>query len=137
MKIREIYQPWHKATRPPDIIDFIIQQGGLQDQGGELRAMDLNKVRKGQWGILSTRHGLPLDHARETAEEHGYLPPGSTIADLLDAIRATSLGHPVYRPEDAYVWHELRRNQWHQDLEDARRQEEEDFWNPNNALAGL
>jgi hypothetical protein len=135
MKIAEIYAAdWHRNSRPPDIIDFLISRGGLLDQGGELRAMDLNRVRKGQFGILSTRRGMTLDHAREAAEEAGYLKRDSYISDLLSAIQATALGAPVYRPEDAVVWRENERNRLAQQLQD---QTEEDLWNPNNAFADL
>lgn len=133
MKIVEIFADWQRSTRPPDIIDFLIMHGGILDRGGELRAMDLNRVRKGQFGILSTRRGMSLDHAREVAEEAGYLRPGSYISDLLDAIQATALGHPVYRPEDAVVWHEQERDRRNQQMQD----QETDFWHPDNLFAGL
>lgn len=88
--------------------------------------MDLNRVQKGKFGILARRNGLTLDYAREAAEEAGYLRPGSDINDLLDAIRETALGHPVFRPGDEGDWRAFQAAERHRQLEaDA------DPWDPN------
>lgn len=97
--------------RPPDLIDMLMDRGGVRDAGGELAAMDLNRPQKGRWGILSRAGGMPLDEARTIAEEEGYLPPGSDINDLLEAIRETSQGRPVFRPGEALDWQEYRANE--------------------------
>lgn len=89
------------ARRPEDIVEFLKSRGGVFDEGGDLRAMDLNRTQRGAFGILSTRNGLSLDYAREAAEEAGFLRPGSTTTDLLGAIQETARGNPVFRPEDA------------------------------------
>jgi hypothetical protein len=92
--------------RPEDIIDFFMRGGGIKDEGGELRAMDLNRPQQGKFGTLSRQSGMPLDKARELAEEEGFLPSGSDINDLLNAFRETSQGRPVFRPEEAPAWRE-------------------------------
>jgi hypothetical protein len=95
--------------RPDDIIDFLMQQGGVQDEGGELHAMDLHQPQKGKFGTLVNRNGLSLDYAREAAEEAGYLPEGSTTSDLLGAIDATSRGNPAFIPEQAAEFRDYQR----------------------------
>jgi len=104
------------ASRPPpkpqDIVEFLTSRGGVRDDGGELRAMDTNRVNggygtggvgKGSFGILSREKGLPPDHAREIAEEAGYLKPGSSISDLYDAIHDSVRGRPHYSDADADI----------------------------------
>ena len=100
-------EPW----RPPDIVEFLTRAGGIKDQGGELRAMDLNRVNQGTFGRLAHANGMPLDTARETAEEARYLPSGSDINDLLGAIDTSYRGKPVYSANDegpAQLWQQWR-----------------------------
>lgn len=87
--------------RPQDIVQFLAARGGLLDQGGELRARDLNRPNKGISGILSRSTGMPLDTAREIAAEEGFLHPDSDVNDLLDAIDRTLHGLPVFSDRDA------------------------------------
>ena len=79
-----------RARRMPSgLLDFLAWQGGVQDPTGELRAMDLQKPGTGfrpGFGWVRSPKGLPPDYAREAAIEHGFLPEGSTVADLYDAI---------------------------------------------------
>lgn len=82
--------------RPQSLLSFLVAKGGVRPNG-DLEAMD---ARIGRPGLVN-RRGLTLDRAREAAEEVGYLPPGSTIADLLDQVDAELRGNRVYRPEDA------------------------------------
>ena len=77
----------------PSLLTFLIRRGGLQDHGGELAAMDASKVRI---GLVRKTGGESFDYAREAAEEAGYLPPGSGINDLLDAVSDELHGRPVY-----------------------------------------
>lgn len=88
-----------KAERELSLASFLVRRGGVQDQGGELAAMDAAKARPG----LVSREGMTLDGAREAAEELGYLPRGSTISDLLDALRQDIAGRPVMRGEAATI----------------------------------
>lgn len=77
----------------PTLLTFLIRKGGLRDQGGDLRAMDAHKRRV---GLVRQRGGLSLDYAREAAAEAGYLPAGSYVSDLLDAIARELRGHAVF-----------------------------------------
>lgn len=86
--------------RPRDLIEFLIGQGGVQDETGELRGQDLHRPQKGRFGTLVRDKGLPLDTAREQAEQAGYLPQGSTPADLISAIGDTAGGAPRYAGPD-------------------------------------
>ena len=83
-----------RAPREPqNILDFLASIGGVQDPTGELRAMDLHKrnlgwnARMGAW--IRSPKGKSPDYAREAAEEAGWLPEGSTISDMYEAIDNT------------------------------------------------
>lgn len=86
------------AAVPPEplrLAEFLRQQGGVRDQGGELRQIDARR-RPG----LVNRAGLSLDAAREAAEEAGYLPPNSDINALLAALDEDLRGVPQYSAVD-------------------------------------
>jgi hypothetical protein len=118
-----------EPQRPPDIIDFLMRQGGVQDDGGELRAMDLHRPQQGKFGTLVRRNGLELDYARESAVEAGYLPEGATVNDLLNALRDTSQGRPVFIPGQELEWRAA---------EQARRAgPQPDAFDPNEMFAGI
>jgi len=81
------------------LIDFLRDRGGLKDEGGDLRAAEMNSRFKG----LINKNGMSLDRAREAAAEAGYLGADTDRAmaettpnDLLDAIES----HPVYSVHD-------------------------------------
>ena len=135
MRIAEILswqqQPAQQPRRPHDIIDFLMARGGIRDYGGELRYMDLHRVQKGKFGRLARRNGMSLDTAREVAAEGGYIDPNGDINDLLQALFDTTHGQPVYSRNDS---NDVLA--WQQDKDaERRRQEEDDFWNPNNLFA--
>lgn len=98
--------------KPQDIVEFLISRGGMRDDGGELRAMDTNRVQggygtggvgQGSFGVLSRRNGRPPDEAREIAVEAGYLPQGATTRELYDAIHDSTRGIPRYSERDADI----------------------------------
>ncbi len=99
-----------EPPRPQDLIQFLRSRGGLAlDDGGELRAMDLDKGRG--FARLTNPKGMTLDEARELAVESGYLHPDSDINDLLFALHRTQGGQPVFNvsnPESA-TWLEFDR----------------------------
>jgi hypothetical protein len=91
---------------PRDIIQFLAQQGGIQDFKGEMRAIDAHKAFVPGVGKLMREKGMPLDTAREAAAEMGYFDgkygdrdtasEKSTVADLLDLIAETRRGNRQY-----------------------------------------
>lgn len=79
------------------LLDFIRQNGGVKDEGGELASFDIDADRKPfQRRIINNKTGLPLDTAREAAAEAGYLDRQSSISDFLDVIDKEARGAPVY-----------------------------------------
>lgn len=92
---------------PPDILKAIRELGGIKDPRFK------NRWKNGDWvsdgtrtdieNILDNRavsirrnDGMELDYMREALVELGYLPEGSTEADLLDAISRSAGGEKVY-----------------------------------------
>lgn len=78
------------------LVDFLRQRGGVQDEGGELKALEVDADRKRGEKRLVQAKGLPLDRAREAAAEAGYLDKQSSVADFLDKIEQEVRGEPVY-----------------------------------------
>lgn len=82
----------------PSLLSFLARRGGIaKDQSvyrGELGQI-FDKA-SGPVGLLRRVGGHTLDHAREMAEEAGYLKPGSDINELLDAITRENAGDKVY-----------------------------------------
>lgn len=90
---------------PLSLFQFLASKGGIQDQRGELRAMDLHRTFvPGKGKLVRPNGGLTLDRARELAEEAGYLRASdrgdrfgrTEINDLLEVLRAESFGRKVY-----------------------------------------
>ena len=90
---------------PADLVTFLRSQGGVIDQGGELRAMgisdnagrDLDFARGEQrFGrLVDNENGLTLDQAADLAWRSGYFPDHAerpTIAEFLDAVDNTNRG---------------------------------------------
>jgi hypothetical protein len=91
------------AKRPPSLVEFLRAQGGVLDDKGELAAIGAGSLAVKRGAKVDSR--VPLDRAREAAEEAGYIGrPGeaqvTTVADLLDAIDTELRGQPVYSRED-------------------------------------
>lgn len=99
---------------PIDLVGWLRLKGGLQDQGGELRAMGIasNAGRKGldfvgqemRFGPMVRENGLTLDDAANAAWEAGYFPDHAdrpTVSEFLDAVRDTYEGNGRrFLPED-------------------------------------
>jgi|CXWL01.1.fsa_nt_gi hypothetical protein len=79
----------------PSLADFLREKGGVQDQGGELKARDVDGSRKAFQKKLTRKDGLTLDDAAELAAEAGYLEDRNINA-LLDALDKDTRGTPVY-----------------------------------------
>ena len=73
------------------LTEFLIKQGGLVDDGGELAAQDLQKEFKN----LVREGGRTLDSAAEIAFEAGYIPEYDD-ALLLEQINREVQGLPVF-----------------------------------------
>lgn len=92
------------GAQPQSLVPFLAARGILDDRG-ELAAIgagDLTKNRARR-GKPDTR--IPLDMAREAAEEAGYIGrPGetqtTTVRDLVDAIDQELRGNKIYSRED-------------------------------------
>lgn len=91
--------------KPISLFQFLASKGGIRDQRGELRTMDLHRTFvPGKGKLVRPNGGLTLDRARELAEEAGYLRPSdraeqfgrTEVNDLLDAMREESFGRKVF-----------------------------------------
>lgn len=83
-----------RGRQPESLIDFQIARGGVRDDGGDLRAGDLDRVHHRAGGRLINPNGESLDYAREAAVEAGFLPANADINAYRDALRSNA---PVYR----------------------------------------
>ena len=90
-----------KDTRQ-SLTQFLKQNGGLKDFGGELKAMDADKQ---VIGLINNKNGRNLDDMVLAAWEAGYFPQSSerpTVNDLLDAIGEELGGRKRYNEEAPY-----------------------------------
>lgn len=103
--------PTERQARGPSLLEFLREKGGIQDQGGELRSFDAEKVdrmmrRVGERRLVNPE-GLTLDDARALAVEAGYLSDvaddeetQSGINELIDAIDRELRGDAVFSPKN-------------------------------------
>lgn len=78
-----------RESKPDSLIEFIAKNGGIKEQTGELRSIGLTDRKTGfvaGHGPVVRSTGNPPDRVREMVEQAGYLPEGSTLADLYDAL---------------------------------------------------
>ncbi|MBS1079098.1 hypothetical protein [Gluconobacter kondonii] len=75
------------------LFTFLTKKGGVQDEAGELRTMELGRQRV---GLVRRSGGMALDDARQAAEEAGYLKPNSTVSDLLDRMDEEARGNKAF-----------------------------------------
>jgi hypothetical protein len=92
---------------PERLAQFLRRNGGLKDEAGELRSLDLDKAYRG----LVRKDGQSLDDAALRAWEEGFFPDHAerpTINDLLDALGEDSRNLPRYSQKDigAVEYHE-------------------------------
>ena len=97
-----------RGAAPVSMLEFIGERGGVQEQGGDLRAIGADKHFVPGQGRIVRRTGMTLDYAREAAEEAGYLRPNSTIADFLDAVAEEVAGRRVFLPHEVAAAAERR-----------------------------
>lgn len=95
-----------QGRRPKTLVEFLIDRGGLKDEGGELAFMGADRFSiRGRGRLVARKGGESLDYAREAAEQAGYLGRDgetqvATLEDLKVAIDAELRGNPVYARED-------------------------------------
>lgn len=100
--------PAPAARSGQSLVQFIKARGGLLDDRGELAAIGAESLTRR--GKSKTDKRVPLDMAREAAEEAGYIGVAgevqtTSVADLLDAIDQELRGNPVFsRADDAAGW---------------------------------
>jgi hypothetical protein len=87
-------------TEPERLINFLRRNGGVQDEGGDIR-QNIGGVR-GRPGLVNNRSGMPLDEAALRAWQDGYLPGAErpSVNSLLDAIDEDHKGQPRYSQID-------------------------------------
>ena len=79
----------------PSLVELMRKQG-INDDRGDLAAMEIDKGLKPGSKKMLRPDGLALDKSLELAVEKGYLPEGSTTRDLLDKVDQELRGTPVY-----------------------------------------
>lgn len=99
----------NRRGEPMGLAEFLARNGGVQDQGGELRAMDAHLWHRDKPFMprLVRADGRPLDSARELAQEHRYMPredpnrpPDLSINDLIERLQDDLNGRSVYSEND-------------------------------------
>jgi hypothetical protein len=80
--------------------DFVRENGGLRDEGGELKSRDAALQDKGKRREhrLVRDEGRSFDDMRELAAEAGYLPMESDVNDFINLIDSEVRGEPVFAP---------------------------------------
>lgn len=91
--------PYENPRQPQRLIDFLRQEGGLRDTGGDVKS--LVDRRPG----LFNKNGMFPDDAAVKAWEAGYFPDYGenrpTINDLFDRIGDDAHDRPVYSAQDS------------------------------------
>lgn len=100
------------------LLEYIAQNGGLKESGGELKAMDADKWHREKPGRrkLVREDGVSLDDMALSAWENGYFGYGTdrpTVNDLLDKIREELAGQKIYAqtPEVMNAQEEIERKE--------------------------
>lgn len=122
-----------KEKKPTSLIQFIKNNGGIQDEHGELKALDALRQRPG----LVSKKGMTLDEARRMAEEAGYFGTNAknegmtSTADLLDLIDKELRGQKVYTEEGQSTIDRIK------EAETYDNSEEEDYYERNLLAKGV
>ncbi|WP_456085337.1 LPD3 domain-containing protein [Magnetospirillum molischianum] len=85
-----------RPKEPLRLLGWVRRQGGLREDGGEVRAIGAN-------GLLNDKTGISLDEAALRAWEAGFLPGAErpSVNDFLRALADDANNHvPVYREAD-------------------------------------
>jgi hypothetical protein len=91
-RIRSGDIPGQRQIFGDSLIDFVVKQGGLVDDGGELSARDYRKLRRG----LIKETGDTLDGMAELAHEQGYIAARdpNLLLEMMD--RELQMDEPVF-----------------------------------------
>jgi hypothetical protein len=110
-------QEAEQLPKPKTLSQFLVELGGLQDEGGDVRSIMGNT--RGRPGLVSGR-GLALDEAAQRAWDAGYLPglDRPDINQLKVALQEDLGTAPRYSELDSDVVEDLRiAEEMRQDLE--------------------
>lgn len=98
-RLRKGDLPTQLELNGASLVEWLREQGGVKDQGGELAARDAKlwdrENRKGGERRLVSEAGLDFDAARELATEFGF-DVGKTEADFIAAIDREIGGSPLF-----------------------------------------
>jgi hypothetical protein len=83
------------------LTEFVRKNGGLTDEGGDLRAMDADKGNRPFQKNLIQLTGMHPDRMRQIAAEEGFLSDDTTTADFLDLLDQDLNGGGAYRQHGA------------------------------------
>lgn len=90
-----------RAKTGDSLLSFLVKRGGIRDEAGELRTMEVARRRV---GLVRTNGGMTLDDARRAAAEAGYLPHDSYVSDFLNLIDDEARGKKQFAdPQDAMI----------------------------------
>lgn len=97
-----------RQDRGPSLVDALIKEGGVKDEGGELSAFDPRAYGQRGGRLVRKGSGMSLDDAAQWAQERGYIGKPDLVEraspqDLLDALRRDLDGQKVYSREDPFA----------------------------------
>lgn len=116
-----------RPQKPQTLVGFIKAMGGINDEGGEISAVlggtntvpgVISNVRRSGPKSVS---GVQIDYVLESAIEEGFLPPGASRNDLLDALSndVASIGDDLNRVYPEYGNQGQAVNEFRATLQDA------------------
>lgn len=97
--------PTQRALKGQSLLEFLSDNGGVTDTGGELAAMGAGAFNRPSQGGRSGRrpvvraeggNAFGSDYAAQRAVEAGYLPEGADGNALFNAMREEIAGRPIY-----------------------------------------
>lgn len=90
-RLRSGEVPTDREINGPTLIDFLRSIGGMRDDGGELRRLEVDAQNAPFMKNLVQLTGKAVDEATALAREAGY-----PVDDILNAIEQEMQGQPVY-----------------------------------------
>lgn len=91
--------PADRDVRGPSLVQFLREQGGIADEGGELAARDVDEGLQPFTKKLIQDTGMAPDHAAERAAEAGFISERNPD-QLMEAIDREVRGEHVYSPQN-------------------------------------